>query len=233
MSRSLINVSLARHFALAAAWTLVAVPVAFGATLSGCDFDGDGVDDHATIERNRIVYSDALPGGKLALGGLTKHVQCVDTDGDGSDEVVGVSMARTVSVAPIRNRALKNVCKTSRSLFRGEIWKSIASHHISDQRKNSTSFITLRSTTPPRSSCLNGYDKKGNLVHKLGQYFPTGAAYSSRFYGGFGCGDRRSAASVANTARAKTGSPEIYITSGTGNCARIPNANACYNSSGC
>jgi hypothetical protein len=71
------------------------------------------------------------------------------------------------------------------------------------------------------------------LLHKLGRYFPTGVAYSSRFYGGAGCGDGKRASQVAQLARQKTGSPEIYLTSGTGNCARVPNASLCYNSSGC
>lgn len=132
-------------------------------------------------------------------------------------------------------RALRSVCTKVRTLTRGEIWKSIASHHIpkSDPRGSSTSFITLRGTGAPRNSCLYVYSANGTLIHKLGKYYITGASYSSRYYGGYGCGDKKSASQVAAAAKASAGSTRVYITSGTGNCATVANPNTCVNSSGC
>lgn len=222
---------------LVAALFLSPLSIAHAATaLSGCDFDGDGVEDAATVERGRVVRSPALPQGALKLDARYKQVSCSDTDGDGIDEVIVRSRTKQVAFAapPVtKARNLRKVCKNIRSLYRGEIYKSIASHHINDQRKSSTSFITLRNTRAPAKNCLYGFDKNGTLVHKLGRYFPTGVKYSSRYYGGHGCGDLKSAALVAAIARRNSGSPEIYITSGTGNCARVADANRCYNSSGC
>lgn len=209
-------------------------------TIPDCDFNGDGVTDTAVLVRNRYVLSDLFRGGKVNLDGKYTNVACADTDGDGKDEITATVLGRTFTYSPIlatatTNRAFSKVCKNVRGLLRGEIYKSIASHHISpgDPRAASTSFITLRSTTPPRSSCLSGYDKKGNLIHKLGQYYPTGVAYSSRFYGGAGCGDRKSPRTIAAIAKKNTGSVEMYLTSGTGNCAKVPDPTKCYNSSGC
>ena len=130
-------------------------------------------------------------------------------------------------------KGLSKVCKTVRNLASGEIYKSIASHHITDARAASTSFITIRSARPPKNECLYVYDTGGNLIHKLGRYYPSGDKYSSRYYGGAGCGDGLRASTVASIAIKNTGSPAIYITSGTGNCARVANANSCVNSSGC
>jgi hypothetical protein len=121
----------------------------------------------------------------------------------------------------VNRGSLASACKKIRTLSRGEIWKARASNHINDQRKLSTSFITLRLTTAPKNNCLYVYDKKGNLVHKLGRYFPTGSLFSSRYYGGYGCGDVKSASTVASIARSNTGSSAGYMTSGTGNCVLI------------
>lgn len=202
--------------------------------LTSCNFNGTNTSS-ATVVENRLVYAN---GDRIRLDRRADHVECTDIDGDSIDEVVAYSRsgAYTVHVtkrAHATNRSLSSVCKKVRSLTRGEIYKSIASNHINDQRKLSTSFITLRSTTAPKNNCLYVYDKKGTLIHKLGRYFPSGALYSSRYYGGHGCGDLKSAASVAATARRNTGSAAGYMTSGTGNCVVIPNMGSCFNSSGC
>ena len=196
--------------------------------LNSCTFDKG--QSAFTVSRRVVKVGTKL----IRLRHAAKHIECADIDGDGFDEIVSRSgskiiSARMVTAAP----ALGAVCKRVRSLTRGEIYKSRASDHINDQRKLSTSFITLRSTTPPKNNCLYVYDKSGNLIHKLGRYFPTGTAYSSRYYGGHGCGDLKSASTVANLARSKTGSSAGYMTSGTGNCVLIPNLAACFNSSGC
>lgn len=202
-------------------------------SLAGCDLDGDGVQDRVQVERSRFLVSDAIDGQRLALEARYRRIQCSDVDGDGRSEVVLSKGFRTTALKVSVDRALRSVCRAVRSLYRGEIWKSIASKHIADRRSQSTSFITLRSTLAPRFNCLNGYDSNGNLIHRLGRYFPTGAAYSSRFYGGHGCGDGQRASVVSARARRQTGKTGLYLTSGTGNCALIPDPSKCYNSSAC
>lgn len=188
-----------------------------------------------TIVNQRLIYSPEGDTSRIRLDRRAHRIECADIDGDAVDEVLAYTRSGAYSVHPlnVKKRALSSVCKKIRNLTRGEIWKSIASNHINDQRKLSTSFITLRSTIAPKNNCLYVYDKKGNLIHKLGRYFPTGSLYSSRYYGGYGCGDVKSASSVAATARQNTGSAAGYMTSGTGNCVLIPNIASCFNSSGC
>lgn len=202
--------------------------------LTSCNF-GASANNSATVVENRLVYAD---GERIRFDRRADRVECTDVDGDALDEIVAYSRSGAYTVhgmtkARAAKKSLSKVCKKVRSLTRGEIYKSVASNHIHDQRKLSSSFITMRSTTAPKNNCLYVYDKKGNLIHKLGRYFPSGALYSSRYYGGHGCGDLKSAASVAATARKNTGSSAGYMTSGTGNCVLIPNMGSCFNSSAC
>jgi hypothetical protein len=205
--------------------------------ISGCTFSSKkGEADSLLLLNRRVAYVNASFTKRIRLDRRSNHVECRDTDGDGIDEVLGFSRDGSYSITQVRKvnaRKLSSVCTRVRSLSRGEIYKSIASKHINDQRATSTSFITLRSTGAPKNNCLYVYDKAGNLIHKMGRYFPTGAAYSSRYYGGHGCGDLKSASAVASAARSRTGSPAGYITSGTGNCAFVPNMGSCFNSSAC
>ena len=202
-----------------------------------CDFDGDGAQDKVSIIRNRIAQISLSSGGSESIKfpeRVTKF-SCTDTDADGKDEITYKKLNRVNSFQVIKPKALSAVCKNIRSLVSSEIWKSRASQHISpgDARAASTSFIVLRGTGRPRSNCLRGYAANGSLVHMLGEYSPSGAKYSARFYGGHGCGDKASPSTVRARAIKNGGSPSIYITSGTGNCARIPDPSQCYNSSGC
>lgn len=202
-----------------------------------CDFDGDKINDSFRVKRRRDVYVQLSSGlsRMLKLPEPTSKISCYDSDKDGMDEVVVKKHSRTTAFHVLTPRALKSVCKNIRSLVSSEIWKSKASQHISggDARSQSTSFIVLRGTGRPRGNCLRGYSSNGTLVHKLGEYSPSGAAYSARFYGGHGCGDKARPSTVRARAMSNGGSPTIYITSGTGNCARIPDPSQCYNSSGC
>lgn len=204
--------------------------------IAGCSFSSQSGGDSLVVLNNRVAYVNASFSQRVRLDRRAERVECQDTDGDGVDEVLGFARDGSYSITTVRKttaRKLSSVCKRVRSLSRGEIYKSIASKHINDQRATSTSFITLRSTGAPKNNCLYVYDKAGNLIHKMGRYFPTGAAYSSRYYGGHGCGDLRSAATIASLASRNTGSAAGYITSGTGNCAFIPNLRSCFNSSAC
>lgn len=130
---------------------------------------------------------------------------------------------------------LNSVCKSIRSPFRGEIYKSRQSEHIPryDPRSNSTAFITLRNTSAPYGSCLYWYDKKGNLVHKMGAYAKGESEYSSRFYGGHGCGDHKTPTGVAEAARRSSGSYEVYGKVSDKVCVKISDPRRCYNSSSC
>ncbi len=136
---------------------------------------------------------------------------------------------------PPSNPGLASVCPTVRDALGGEIWKSIASTHIptSDPRRFSTSFITRAGTPAPSTNCVSVYDGRGNLVHQLGKYSPTGSAYSSRNYGGSGCGDKRRASDVAAQALSQAGSITVYVKVKANQCVRIPNPNGCVNSSQC
>lgn len=128
---------------------------------------------------------------------------------------------------------LSAVCTAVREIQECEIWKSIASRHISDQRKNSTSWISERGCPGKFAGCIPVYDSAGTQIHSLGQYFPTGSEWDNRHYGCHDCGDCKRASTVASDARANTGSPEVYLRDNAGVCVRIPNANSCVNSSAC
>lgn len=134
----------------------------------------------------------------------------------------------------VKNRTLAQQCKFQRGLSRGEIYKSRQSPHIPsfDRRKNSTALIYLRSARAASGSCLNVYDKAGNLVHKMGVYARGESLYSARFYGGSGCGDAKSPSTIASLAKRNTKSTEVYIDTGTV-CLKIPNPTSCINSVGC
>lgn len=131
--------------------------------------------------------------------------------------------------------SLQSQCPVIRAIRPGEIWKSIASTHIpnTDPRRFSTSFITRNNVSPPSESCLLLLDSRGNKVHQLGEYFPTGSSYSSRNYGGSGCGDKKSPVDIVGEANRNTGAITTYLKINATTCISIPNANTCYNSSQC
>ena len=128
---------------------------------------------------------------------------------------------------------LKEKCTRVRELTGGEIYKSIGSPHVEAERRNSTSFITRAGTDQPIYDCLKGYNREGKLIHKLGVYARNDGSYSSRFYGGTGCGDRKRPADIAKQAIKQTGKPAIFLKVKRRVCVRIPHANQCFNSSGC
>jgi hypothetical protein len=98
--------------------------------------------------------------------------------------------------------------------------------------KYSTSFITRKGTDAPGYDCLKAFDRKGRLIHTLGIY-ARNDGYSSRFYGGYGCGDGKSPSTIARQAKRRTGKPAIFVKVKPRMCVRVPDANQCYNSSGC
>lgn len=135
----------------------------------------------------------------------------------------------------VTTSSLETECPSIRAIERGEIWKNIASTHIpkTDPRRKSTSFITVRSKTAPAFHCIKVYDNAGNLVHKLGRYSPAGSSYSSRSYGGAGCGDKKTARRVADLALSNTGSTTIYLKVRSNECIQLSTPNRCFNSAAC
>lgn len=182
------------------------------------DLNGGILVDHINVHSFKRFTSGRPSGGGGGGGGGAG-----DDDDDGG---TGGGVTPT-------NPGLAQVCRSVRELQRCEIWKSIASDHITDARRNSTSYITTRGCSGFYDQCIEIYDSRGNSVHSLGQYFPTGSEYDNRHYGCFGCGDCKSASSVAGIARANTGSSSVYVKDSSGTCIRVPDASRCYNSSGC
>lgn len=135
------------------------------------------------------------------------------------------------STKKVKANALNSVCKSIRELRSGEIYKHIASSHISpaDPRRFSTSFITVRGVGAPTLSCLEMYDSNGKAIHRIGRYFPTGSSYSSRFYGGAGCGTGESPSILSSRSKRKA----VYLKVTPKTCVRIPSVTRCFNSSAC
>ena len=109
------------------------------------------------------------------------------------------------------------------------------SHEFSsaDPRSRSTSLIARRGCPGSFNGCIAVFDKEGNQVHSLGDYNNTLSQYDSRHYGGFGCGDRKSADAVGKEALANTGSQEVYLRDDDNICVKVPNADRCCFSSEC
>ena len=175
-----------------------------------------------------------LPSGQVIQPGTNASFTPAPTPTPSPTPSGGGNNGGGPSVPPT-NPGLSSVCPQLRPPTRGEIWKSIASTHIpnTDPRRFSTSFITRAGTTAPTPTCLAMYDGKGNLIHQLGRYSPTGSAYSYRSYGGSGCGDKQTPVSVAQTAINNTGESTGYLKVNESECVTIPNPNGCINSSAC
>lgn len=187
----------------------------------------------------------------LLLGTRWSNIKCEDRTGDSVPETVAWYNHRSGSISEVvfsqngsiisNNRLgrqsrqpvspeLAAVCKTTTALARSDIWKAKQSNHIpsGDVRQNSTAFIILRAGRTFKPNCMLGYSNTGKLVHKLGAYFPTGTPYNKRLYGGWGCGDHKTPVQVA--AASKGG---LYLKVSSNSCVVVPQANRCYNSSGC
>lgn len=149
--------------------------------------------------------------------------------------LAGTLLSRARAGDGVGTTALADVCPATRALKRGEIYKTKQSPHIpsGDSRKNSTAFITTRGTPAPSGKCLTMYDSNGTAVHKMGRYNNTNPEYTSRYYGGTGCGDRKRPTRIGNVVNTNTGSYQGYLKVGTRTCVVIPDVRRCYNSSGC
>lgn len=235
---------LSRIFSVLCAASLWGTTSAVAAPITECDFDLDGTFDTVEIIENRralVTLSQTATQETVRFGQIFRKFSCRDRNADQAPEIIArkrnrrtkqlVSEVFYVVGEPENN--LGAVCRNTRELMRCEIWKSIASHHITDQRASSTSFITTRGCPGGFPGCIVAYDRDGTRIHSLGEYQPTGSAYDNRHYGGHGCGDAKRASSVAAVARKNTGSDEIYLKDNNGVCVRVPDAGQCYNSSAC
>lgn len=227
----------------------------------GCDFDSDSVEDFVNTrgckfnaELQRVVCRNVVV--KISSGdNYTQNINftenkskarkgysnfvCKPRENRGGTDLFAVNRRgveeRIRNVKSSAPDGINAICNSIRSLRSCEIWKSEASEHIPsfDPRSNSTSLIALRGCPGTFPSCIQAYDQDGNLVHKIGEYPNSISSYDSRHYGGTGCGDKKTPASVAALARKNTGSSEIYVKDAQGACARIPEPTRCYNSSKC
>lgn len=113
------------------------------------------------------------------------------------------------------------------------VYKTVGSDHFSDPRRFSANVLMKPGAPGPFPSCIDLVDTKGNVVSKLGLY-ARGAGWAARYYGGFGCGSGTplSGSSVANKARANTGSSNVYANS-DGVCYGPIDAAKCIGSAHC
>jgi hypothetical protein len=209
-----------------------------------CQFDKDGVPDTwRTIGKRGFAGLSARgTERRIPMDRAWKHFTCTDRNGDGISEIVGRMVEggtrrQVLDVANTGNGGLSKVCRSVQELKPCQIWKSQQSEHISrgDPRHLSTGFITLRGCPDAFPNPLIAYDKKGAPIHKLGEYFPSGALYDSRHYGGTNPGDRKDPVDLAREAARRNGNGDesIFLKSETGVCYRVPDPGQCYNSSAC
>lgn len=199
-----------------------------------CDLDKDGFTDSLVKVRDKRLKVFLTTGSTKTIKTQEKIISfsCKGRDvvtshrsGDLEHRITGFNQTGGIAA----------VCPNIRGLNSGEIWKSIGSDHFppGDPRRSSVSFITRAGSQSPSGDCITVYSSNGKPIAKLGLYRRNEAKYSSRFYGGSGCGDGKSGASVAAMARKIAGTSKVYITSNGRNCAVIPNPGSCYNSSQC
>jgi len=208
---------------------------------SACDFDGDGISDEWTTQGQRgfASLSKTNKTKQIRMSRAYSHFTCSDRNNDGKVDLLArmgpSGRAKTIFVFSGGSAGLLKVCKSVRELQKCEIWKSQQSSHISkgDPRHRSTGFIATRGCPGGFPNSIIAYDSKGQKIHQLGEYFPTGSLYDSRHYGCFASGDCKGPVAIAIEARRETGEEEIYLKDLSGSCVRVPDPGQCYNSSGC
>jgi hypothetical protein len=212
--------------------------------LEGCDFNRDQAPDEVQVLRRRRARIQLSGSGRIMIqrfGRPFARFECADLNGDGRHEILayprrihGQKAEPTAYYLFGKPKSkLDQVCRTVRELQSCEIWKAITTPHIADQRKVSTSFITRSGCAGIFPECIEVFDRLGEPIHTIGQYFPTLSPYDSRHYGCWGCGDCRASGEIADEAQRETGSASIYLRDRAGACVRVPDAGTCYNSSEC
>lgn len=126
-----------------------------------------------------------------------------------------------------------SACRSNRSWPSSHIYKTIGSEHFSDVRRNTIGIVVRPGGSGPFPSCVNGYDKNGNLVVKLGLW-SRNDGWAARYYAGIGCGTSTAlnGAKVAQRARANTGNDDV-IFEFDGVCFGPIDADRCIGSAQC
>lgn len=114
------------------------------------------------------------------------------------------------------------------------IYKTIGSSHFNDVRRNTMGLILRRGASGPYPSCVEVKDTKGNLIAKMGAFYPPGSEWAARYYAGWGCGVSTplSGASAGSRAKANTGSTQVIFDFGS-KCYGPVDATRCIGSSQC
>lgn len=242
MKKLLISLGVVSSFFCAMASVAIAQEDQLVQRPAKCNFDSDNQADDVTVVGSlaTIVMSKNGNTKTFTFNQAFPFWQCLDKDGNkkadtlrGSTRKNGKGRLQTKTVVKLQNK-LGAVCPAGvRELRSCEIYKSEASKHITDARKNSTSFIANRNCPGSYPRLITAYDKNGNEIHRMGEYLPSGSFYDSRHYGCYAGGDCKNPRSLANEARNRTGSEEIYLKDSQNFCVRVPDAGQCYNSVGC
>jgi hypothetical protein len=114
------------------------------------------------------------------------------------------------------------------------IYKTIGSSHFNDVRRNTIGLILRKGAPGPYPSCVEVKDTRGNLIAKMGAYYPAGDEWAARYYAGIGCGSSTplNGAAIAKKAKSNTGSSLIIFDFGS-KCYGPVDANRCIGSSQC
>lgn len=114
------------------------------------------------------------------------------------------------------------------------IYKTIGSTHFNDVRRNTIGLIVKRGATGPFPSCVEVKDTRGNLIAKMGGYYPAGAEWAARYYAGIGCGASTplNGAAIGKKAKSNTGSTQVIFDFGS-KCYGPIDATKCIGSSQC
>lgn len=114
------------------------------------------------------------------------------------------------------------------------IYKTIGSSHFNDVRRNTIGLILRKGAPGPYPSCVEVKDTRGNLIAKMGGYYPAGDEWAARYYAGIGCGSSTplNGAAIAKKAKSNTGSSLVIFDFGS-KCYGPVDANRCIGSSQC
>ena len=131
---------------------------------------------------------------------------------------------------------LRLACRSVQGWPSAFVYKTRGSDHFSpgDCRIGTAGLVILDGGSRPSSPCIEVLDSLGNVVAKLGAYYPAGSDYEYRAYACYACGSSTpySGSTIADKARKNTGSSDIYIDTGS-TCYGPINAASCKNSSSC
>lgn len=135
-------------------------------------------------------------------------------------------------------RSFKAACKTTKPLPKQFIYKTIGSHHFTnDCRRNTIGLIMSHGARGYGGDCIEVFSKKGKLLAKMGNYGQGWSGGPARYYNCIGCSGGQSidGFDLARAALKDSKSKDIYLRfSGVKNTCYGPiTADECVNSRGC